>query len=76
MGSILVQVAKIQGLTVITTANQRNHAWSTTLGANQVIDYRHSDLLRTNICRLSRTGVLLSYWYTCSFYFIRRKTYG
>lgn len=38
----------MQGLTVITTASQRNHAWLTTLGADQVIDYRHSDF--TKVC--------------------------
>ncbi|GET18295.1 NADP-dependent oxidoreductase [Ligilactobacillus agilis] len=48
VGSILVQLAKMQGLTVITTASQRNHAWLTTLGADQVIDYRHSDF--TKVC--------------------------
>lgn len=41
--SLLIQLAKMQGLTVITTASQRNHAWLYSLGADQVIDYHKSD---------------------------------
>ncbi|WP_410504280.1 hypothetical protein ABE953_04515 [Ligilactobacillus salivarius] len=37
VGSLLIQLAKMQGLTVITTASQRNHAWLYSLGADQVI---------------------------------------
>ena len=43
VGSLLIQLAKMQGLTVITTASQRNHAWLYSLGADQVIDYHKSD---------------------------------
>lgn len=38
VGSLLVQLAKMQGLIVITTASQRNHAWLYFLGADQVIE--------------------------------------
>ncbi|WP_283604035.1 zinc-binding dehydrogenase [Ligilactobacillus salivarius] len=43
VGSLLIQLAKMQGLKVITTASQRNHAWLYSLGADQVIDYHKSD---------------------------------
>ena len=48
VGSLLIQLAKMQGLTVITTASQRNNAWLYSLGADQVIDYHKNDF--TEVC--------------------------
>jgi NADPH:quinone reductase-like Zn-dependent oxidoreductase len=41
LGCIAIQLAKIKGAYVITTASQKNHSFVTSLGADQVIDYQN-----------------------------------
>ncbi|MBP8296910.1 MAG: NADP-dependent oxidoreductase, partial [Burkholderiales bacterium] len=40
VGSMVVQIAKARGATVIATASARNHDYLRSIGAEQVIDYR------------------------------------
>jgi NADPH:quinone reductase-like Zn-dependent oxidoreductase len=39
LGSVAIQLAKIMGLHIITTASKKNHAFVVELGADEVIDY-------------------------------------
>lgn len=46
VGHLAIQLAKLKGATVYTTASKGNHAFVTGLGADEVIDYRNEDFTR------------------------------
>ncbi len=44
VGGFAIQLAKLKGLTVITTASKSNHDYVKQLGANYTIDYNHESV--------------------------------
>jgi NADPH:quinone reductase-like Zn-dependent oxidoreductase len=44
VGGIAIQLAKMQGLRVFTTASKSNHAWVQKLGADVVIEYKEENV--------------------------------
>lgn len=43
VGHFAIQLAKLRGATVVTTASERNHTFLRDLGADEIIDYRNVD---------------------------------
>lgn len=43
VAQVVIQLAKLAGLTVITTASEKNRDYLTKLGADHVIDYHDAD---------------------------------
>lgn len=46
VGGFAVQLAKMSGLEVISTASRKNFSWVTKLGADHMIDYHEDDILK------------------------------
>ena len=57
VGGFAIQLAKYAGLTVITTASEKNHSYVKQLGADYAIDYKKEDFVQKTIELTNGLGV-------------------
>ncbi|CAG8257411.1 unnamed protein product [Penicillium salamii] len=56
-GSIAIQLAKLSGLHVITTCSEQNFPWMSSLGADEVIDYKQPDAIKRVVDLAQKNGL-------------------
>jgi len=56
VGSLAVQIAKVKGAKVITSASKANHSYLESLGADTVFDYRNQDVV-AEVKKIAPQGV-------------------
>lgn len=57
VGGFAIQLAKQAGLTVITTASKKNHAYVKSLGADYAIDYKEANFVEETLAITNGLGV-------------------
>ncbi|KAL8738585.1 MAG: hypothetical protein Q9181_000636 [Wetmoreana brouardii] len=65
VGTLVIQMARKIGLTVIATASPKHHTYLKTLGATIVVDYRSPEVVSEISSAAKNLGVLLRYAFDC-----------
>jgi NADPH:quinone reductase-like Zn-dependent oxidoreductase len=63
VGSAALQVAKLMGFTVYTTASERNHEYLKSLGASKVFDYKGENVEETIVKAAKEDGLTIEMGY-------------
>jgi NADPH:quinone reductase-like Zn-dependent oxidoreductase len=63
VGSAAVQVAKLMGFSVYTTASEKHHEYLKSLGASKVFDYRSKDVVRSIVKAAKEDGLTIQMGY-------------
>ena len=65
VGTMVIQMGKKLGLTVVATASSKHHTYLKSLGADLVYDYRSSDVINNILHDVEESGIRISYAYDC-----------
>ena len=65
VGTLVIQMGKKLGLTVIATASPKHHTYLKSLGADLVYDYTSSEVIKDILHDVKESGVRITYAYDC-----------